>query len=104
MLQDTELWSVLEVCLLNGNRTLQWRGHMAENVAVVSPRFSNALLTLYDRQHARLKSHVASMESGLDSKIHEGGEYTETTRSPPAFCRLSTHIHALHNVFLFVVL
>ncbi len=41
-------------------------------------------------EHARLKDHVASMDGGLEAKIHEGGECTMFF-SPVigfAFCRL----------------
>lgn len=33
------------------------------------------LMHLCGTDHARLKEHVASMEGGLEAKIHEGGEF-----------------------------
>jgi ATP-binding cassette subfamily C (CFTR/MRP) protein 1 len=29
---------------------------------------------MYSLDHARLKDHVASMDGGLEAKIHEGGK------------------------------
>jgi len=65
---DTELWSVLGKCQMNGV-ALWYLSHQMQQAACRARILANESPP---PEHARLKDHVASMDGGLEAKIQEG--------------------------------
>lgn len=71
---DTELWSVLGMSAhCDIFHPLPLPLHLAVHMGLPSYRVHKTNLG-WCTEHARLKDHVASMEGGLEAKIHEGGK------------------------------
>lgn len=78
MLQDTELWSVLEVSRYTGaNLSPIALPHGRKRLCGGALGLLGCTILFTDRftcQHARLKAHVSQMDGGLEARIHEAGE------------------------------